>query len=169
MLDVDGQPMLGGDAQEKMGAVHDAFECQPLVEQAIGLAQHDRTIQYRKEGVYELTLERRLLPHIDERIIKLDQANSELGLIADDAYFNCVVGERLLPSGSVRFSPALDGLSLADFPEGATFGNGVTCGTAFRWGNDLVYLSIVVLSDAAALAVEATPATYEVLRQIMET
>jgi hypothetical protein len=101
-------------------------------------------------------------------MVILDQANPTLGLLTDEDYIDEKIGESRLPSGGdVRFSPALEGLSLADFPEGATFGNGVSCGASF--GDGSITISFVVLSGPAALAVEADPAKYEALRQIMES
>ena len=168
LFQLDGEPVLGEDGLPKYAVRHDATECQLLIEQMIGQCEHSRIFQSRKEGVFELETERRLDPRIDPRMLKLHEASPTLGLLTDEDYIDVVVDERLLPKGDVRFSPTLAGLSLSDFPENATFGNGVTCGTEFKWGNDIIYLSIVTLTDAASQQVEKSQRTYEVLRALME-
>ncbi len=169
VLDELGQPVLDSLGRQKMTVKNHAGICQSMVEAAIGLTEHDKSIQYRKEGVYQLTIENTLNPLIDRRMVALDTANPGMGFLTSDDYIERVVDETLLPSGSIRFSPSLPGLSLADFPDNAAFGNGVSCGISFLWGGDLIQLSIVVLSDVASSLVEASEITYEVLRQIMET
>ena len=150
-----------------------AQDIQQGIESQVALCQHDHTLQERQDVCCRAT-ER--LETSDEMYVR---QSIEEG-VTERVYRQLFPGEqpsRMVKTGEtreqqvVRISPdvvKLDGspVTLADFPPGFAFGNGVTSNTAVPLRNgDIIVMSWVVFDNAQEANVNAS---YAALRQLVE-
>jgi len=113
----------------------DAGECQKKIHSKVGVCEHSPAIQERKEGCYKLKLVKETLEQARKRISEEHRKQHllcDLESVTDGDCKTEIAGETKLPTRSVFISPALrkdDGsrVTIDDFPDTWSFGNGVTC------------------------------------------
>ena len=157
-----------------------AGDIQTAIHAQVAPCEHAPSVQHRQDGCYDLQFREETLTEIHNRLSKengISVAVVQDMLTRDVAGFDAtpkqvVTGEtRRSGTHSVFISPNLvkdDGtqVTLADFPDGFGFGNGVTCNTpiTFRDGSVRIvsWASFPASSEAAAAARRAT------LQQLVE-
>lgn len=135
-----------------------AGDLQASIEATV-LCEHDDTVQHTKDGCQHIQFETFRPP--GAKLLLSD--GSEVEVIEPE--IKRAIGLTLHPAPrSVRFSPALAGMSVDNFPPEHTFGNGLTAGSTVSIDGELVRVSWVVLPMGTVL----TDAQYEAIRLIME-
>ena len=159
----------------KLVARSDAGECQGVCHSQVAICEHDPTVQHRKEGSYILAMQQQRF--LDGKPLTTDQEaalirNPDLSEFYTIETLDVVVGSALdLNRREVMISPSCvksDGtpITMADFPDNWTFGNGVSVAvTVPIQGSDPCILSWCSFPVAAERAVRAN---YAVLQAIME-
>ena len=166
----------------KVKAKRDAGECQRAIEATLAPCEHGPTVRHTQQGARVGTLQQKMvLRRRADRspVAAADEIGARgLGRPTFDALYieeteTQVVNELPDPTyDEVLVSPSLvkkDGTqaTLADFPDGFSFGNGVTTGSTVRLKDGTEYiLSWVVIPPAQGPAVRARFAD---LRAMMET
>ena len=130
---LDSHPVESG----KLVARRSAADCQEACHSQVSNCECDPTVRHQKEGRYLLALERRryfkgrpLTPEENAAVT----ANPDLLLFNEIEERDEVIGEALdVTTREVMISPACvksNGrkITIKDFPEGWTFGNGITVG-----------------------------------------
>jgi len=164
------------DVPGKLIARRSAGDCQAACHTEIAICEHDPTVQHRKEGRYLLNLDRHLVflgqPLTPVQAAAL-QRNPDLTLFDEVSEQVEVVSSDLdIIQREVIISPSCvksDGtpITIDDFPDNWSFGNGVTvAGAVAIRGSRPCILSWVVFPDLSAPAVRAS---YNRLLEIMET
>ena len=117
-----------------------AGDCQKNIHTNVGDCEHSPAIQERKEGCFKFNLVKETLAQARKRI-KGEHRKKHLpfdpATVTDADCETKTVGETKLPARSVFISPALrkdDGskVTIDDFPDSHSFGNGVTCNSTVR-------------------------------------
>lgn len=180
------RPGPGGIPMPKVKAKLAAGDVQSGIQAAIGQCVHGPDIQFRKEGCKRLQLQSRqvLKRRADHSpVTGPDEVSARASAqsVYDALYVEetevSVVGEAPEPTlNRIFVSPSLtkpDGspVSLADFPDNWSFGNGVTVGVAvpLKGFPEPVILSWCLLEATAADQVIADTIRRENLRVVMET
>ena len=157
-----------------------AGDIQAAVEAQIAPCEHGPTVQERQDGCYDFQTRPETLAEINARLAAENGVGAPV--IADMLARNVAglnstpqpvkIGEtRRAGPRRVRVSPDIvkaDGspVTLADFPDNFSFGNGVTCNSQVTLKDGSLHvLSWVVFPDAQEAAVEGN---YETLRQLVE-
>ena len=112
-----------------------AGDCQKNIHVKVGDCEHDPAIQERKKGCFKLKLVKETLEQARKRISEVHRKNHlpfDPASVTDADFETKTVGETKLPTRTVFISPALrkdDGskVTIDDFPDTWSFGNGVTC------------------------------------------
>lgn len=176
MLTIFKTPLVEHPAiSGKLIAKNAAGQCQDACHDQIGDCEHDPTICHEKDGRYLLALETKRYFRGQPMTAEQDAAlvrTPDLVQFSDITEQVEVVGAALdVTPREVMISPAClksDGqaITINDFPDGWTFGNGVTVGvTVPIRDSEPCVLSWAVFPDSGIAAVQAS---YEALRAIME-
>lgn len=139
-----------------------AGDVQKAVEAQVSLCEHDPTLQERKKGLYRLEMRTERPPGK-----KLRLPDGGIAETIEDEVTAVVGRTRVTQSPrKVRFSPMVTNISLTDFPENWSFGNGVTCNVMVPMRDGTVRcLSWAVFPDASESTVNGK---FDTLRQLME-
>lgn len=154
-----------------------AGECQSEIESQVCKCEHSPAICERKEGCFELNLKKETIKEATERI-RLEHQRKHLPFDANSVIeLDCqtsTVGEKCIaktPDRIVLVSPALkkdNGMpvTINDFPDSFSFGNGVTCNSTvtFKDGSKRI-ISWCAFPDNMEWTVRAG---YNKLRKIFE-
>lgn len=146
-----------------------AGETQAIIESKITPAEHSPTVQHRKEGKFKLSLKtikswqgKELTPQAEQALNR----NPDLALLLGQPEEIITVTDEKKESGQVILSPSLNPLTLADFPDGFAFGNGVTCNVKVQMkdGTEHLLSWAIFPEDEAPTVIDS----YQKLRAIFE-
>lgn len=163
------------DTPGKLQARVDAGACQELCHSQVAICEHDPAVRHQKEGRYLLALETKR--YLRGQPITAEQdaalaANPDLLLFNDIEERVEVVGQALdVTPREVIVSPACvksngKKITIKDFPDNWSFGNGVTVGVSVPIkSSEPCVLSWAVFPDPSIPAVQAS---YDALKAIME-
>jgi len=167
----DPHPSITG----KLVARKNAGACQALCQALVAVCEHDHTVRHQKEGRYVLAFERK---RRFRGVVITPEQESALRRTPDLELFGLeerdeLVGEALdlaSPVGVMISSSCVksDGtpITLADFPTGWSFGNGVSVGvTVPIAGSDPCVLSYAIFPAGSESVVRAEA---DVLKNIFE-
>lgn len=159
----------------KVGGVNlDAGDIQVAVEAQVAGCEHDPTIQERQDGCYDFQARVETKNEMFARLASEQNVGERVAravFAAEAPSQQVITGEARRSSRIVIVSDALlkdDGnpVTLADFPDGWSFGNGITCNSIVRLRNGtLSNMSWVVFPDATESIVRSRLTN---LRQLME-
>ena len=113
----------------------DAGKCQKNIHSKVGDCEHDPAIQERKEGCFKLKFVKETLAQARKRISEEHRKQHllcDLESVTDADCKTEIVGETKFPTRTVFISPSLrkdngTKVTIDDFPDTFSFGNGVTC------------------------------------------
>lgn len=169
--------VVGGQTVKKV-VRRIAGECQSEIHLQCGdICEHSPTIQERKEGCFELNLKKETIAEATARIREEHRRQHlpfDPNSVTEADCQTSTAGEKCIAKISDRtviVSPALkkdDGtpVSIEDFPENFTFGNGVTCNSTVRFkdGSKRI-ISWCVCTDESESTVGAK---FNIMRKIFE-
>ena len=157
-----------------------AGDIQTAIHAQVAPCEHAPSVQHRRDGCYDLQFRQETL---DETHIRLSEENTVGVPVIQDMLTRNVAGFDATPkqvvigatrrSGthSVFISPNLvkddnSAVTLADFPDGFDFGNGVTCNSPIRLRDGS--MRIVSWASFPASSEEAATARRATLQQLIE-
>jgi len=151
------------------GKEKDAGEIQKLIEEQITDCEHNEEIAHEKEGLARLNLNTKKIWQGKELSIEKENIlsrNEDLKNLFGEPKEEKTVINRVIEDRETIISSSLN-IAISDFPDGFSFGNGVTCNAQVVLNNGNVKrLSWVVFNKDKKSIVDSK---YEKLKDIFES